>query len=144
MIDVSNIVYTLIKNKLDSELGVGAYKMSSEFVQRPAKVPFVWVQETNNFSVNNDNTNTENYIVNTYVIRVYSNKLSGRKAEALQITGYVDDVMRTINFTRIASLMDKNPSAGTVYTNDTHDENIFGWITQYEGVVGKDHTFYRR
>ena len=144
MIDVSNIVYTLIKNKLDAELGNGNYNMSSEFVQRPAKFPFVWVQEQDNFSILNDNTNTENYIVNTYIIRVYSNKLAGRKAEVKRITGYINDVMRTLNFNRIASLMDKNPSAGTVYTNDTHDENIYGWISQYEGVIGKNNTFYRR
>jgi len=144
MIDGSDILLTLVRNRLDSELGKENYNMSSEFIQRPAKFPYVWIQQTNNFTVNRDNTPTEKYAVHTYAVRVYSNKQVGRKQEALRISGIINEVFNTLNFERYSALMDKNPSAGTVYTNDTHDENIYGWLTNYEGVVGADNTFYRR
>lgn len=143
MIDKENEIYSRVKSYLEEKLGKDTFQMASIYVDRPAKFPFIFAEMAGTFSFGNDQSSRENYAEIMYEFNIYGNKSPGRKQEVKTIAGYIDEMMRFMNFNRIAYVRNDNPSEGTVYTNDTHDENIIRLILRYEGVASDTH-FYRR
>lgn len=141
MIDKESEIYTRVHQALTDNLGEGNFDMTGIYVAEPAMFPHIFSDMTNNYPEYEDSSRKENYahIVITY--NIYSNKSNGRKAECKKIASIIDDEMRRMNFVRVVYVHNDNPSEGTVYTNDVHDENIFRLITRYEGMASDTH-FY--
>ena len=143
MIDKEVEIYNYVKNALDVEFGEGAVFVLTSYVDNPSKFPCVYMEQTNSFTVNQTNSDEEQYAVLMYQFDIYSNKVYGRKQECRKIANVIDKMMMKCNFTRTAMIHNYNPSEGTVYTNDVHDENIYRFIVRYEGI-GSEKYFYRR
>lgn len=143
MIDKEVEIYNLIRNALDDAFGKDEVFILTSYVDNPSKFPCVYMEQTNSYTINQTQENTENYAVLSFQFDIYSNKVLGRKQECKRIAKVIDDMMLKCNFTRVAMIHNYNPSEGTVYTNDVHDENIYRFILRYEGV-GSEGYFYRR
>lgn len=143
MIDKETEIYNHIKNALDEEFGAGKVFVLTSYLDEPSTFPCVYMEQTNSYTINQTNSDEELYAVITYQFDIYSNKTYGRKQECKQIAYVIDDMMHRCNFIRTTMVHNYNPSEGTVYTNDVHDENIYRFILRYEGIASKDY-FYRR
>lgn len=141
MIDKENEIFTRVQTALADALGSDGFVMSGIYIATPASFPFIYSDMTNNYPEHEDSSGKENYAHITITYNIYSNKSNGRKAECKKIASIIDDEMRRMNFIRTVYIHNDNPSEGTVYTNDVHDENIFRLITRYEGVASETH-FY--
>ena len=143
MIDKEVELLNLCRNACNEEFGDGKVFFLTSFVDRPASFPCVYMEQVNSFPIKKTQNNEEEYTVLSYQFDIYSNKTAGRKQECKKIANVIDDIMSRCNFTRNAMIHNYNPSEGTVYTNDVHDENIYRLILRYEGVASTTH-FYRR
>ena len=145
MIDKEVELLNLCRNACNEVFGENAIFFLSSYVDRPASFPCVYMEQTNSYPMSNMETqeSTENYAVLNYQFDIYSNKTNGRKQECRKIANVIDEMMRKCNFRRTSMIHNYNPSEGTVYTNDVHDENIYRLILRYEGVASETH-FYRR
>lgn len=138
MIDKEIEIYNLIKNALGNDVFI-----TTSYIDKPASFPCVYMEQTNSYPINLTQESKEEYAVLSYQFDIYSNKVNGRKQECKNIANTIDTVMMSRNFTRNAMIHNYNPSEGTVYTNDVHDENVYRIILRYEGVGSETH-FYRR
>lgn len=143
MIDKETEILNLCRNACNEAFGEGAVFFLTSFVDRPATFPCVYMEQTNSYPINQTNGDKENYAVLTYQFDIYSNKTNGRKQECKKIANVIDEMMFKCNFNRVSMIHNFNPSEGTVYTNDVHDENIYRFILRYEGIASDTH-FYRR
>ena len=133
MIDISNEVYTLIKNALnayDEHIGT-----SSVYVNAPSVYPFVSVEEIDNmvYFDTSDCCNIENHAEIQYEINIYT-KDPLKKSKAYEILQVVDTLLGSYNLMRRS----KNDF------QETNNETIYHIILRYSGVVSKEHTIYRR
>ena len=138
MIDKETEIYNLLRDNIPEEVII-----ITDMVNAPSKFPCIYMQQTNSLPRRMTQESDEEYALLMYQFDIYSNKVVGRKYECKEIAQQVDAVMRHINFTRTAFIRNYNPSEGTVYTNDVHDENIDRYILRYEGVATDEH-YYRR
>lgn len=142
MIDKENEIINYISEALDQNFGEGKVFLLSTYADRPASFPCIFIEQTNSYPIYDTQADKENYAVLSYQIDIYSNDTYGKKQECKKIANVVDEVMRSRNFRRISMVHNFNPSEGTVYTNDVHDENIYRLILRYQGVASETH-FYR-
>lgn len=143
MIDKEVELLNLCRNACNEAFGENAIFFLSSYVDKPASFPCVYMEQTNSFPINDTQSDEENYAVLNYQFDIYSNKTHGRKQEVKKIANVIDKMMRKCNFNRTTMVHNYNPSEGTVYTNDVHDENIYRLILRYEGIASETH-FYRR
>ena len=143
MIDKEVELFNLCRNACNEAFGDGYVFFLSSFVDRPASFPCVYMEQTNNVPTNLTENLEKEYAILNYQVDIYSNKTSGRKQEAKKIAKVIDDMMMKCNFVRTSMIHNYNPSEGTVYTNDVHDENIYRLILRYEGIANETH-FFRR
>lgn len=138
MIDKETEIYNFIRDCIPEDI-----EIITDMVNAPSKFPCVYMQQTNSIPRNMTQENDEEYALLTFQFDIYSNNVVGRKYECKQIAHQIDACMRFKNFVRTAFIRNYNPSEGTVYTNDVHDENIDRYILRYEGVASDTH-YYRR
>ena len=143
MIDKEVELFNLCRDACNEVFGENTIFFLSSYVDKPSSFPCVYMEQTNSYPINDTQANEENYAVLNYQFDIYSNKTFGRKQEVKKIADVIDSVMYRCNFNRTTMTHNYNPSEGTVYTNDVHDENIYRLILRYEGVASKTH-FYRR
>lgn len=143
MIDKESELLNLCRNACDEAFGKGSVFFLTSYVDRPSTFPCVYMEQTNSYTINQTNGDKELYAVLHYQFDIYSNKTSGRKQQCKEIANVIDKVMFACNFTRTTMVHNYNPSEGTVYTNDVHDENIYRFILRYEGIASENY-FYRR
>ena len=133
MIDISNQVYTLVKNALntyDSSIGT-----SSVYTNTPSVYPFVSVEEIDNMVDidTSDSCALENHAEIQYEINIYA-KDPLKRSKAYEILQVVDTLLGSYNFTRRS----KNDF------QEGNNETIYRIILRYTALVSKDHTIYRR
>lgn len=124
MIDVENIIFTQLATALRA-----AYRDISvygEFVEVPASFPCVTIVEADNqvLQYTRDLSGVEHYAKIMYEINVYSNKASGKKSEAKEISNMIDGLMTDMLFTR--TFRGQTPNI---------DRTIYRITLRYEGVV---------
>ena len=133
MIDITNQVYTLVKNALntyDNKIGT-----SSVYTNTPSVYPFVSVEEIDNM-VNTDTSDSchlENHALVQYEINIYA-KDPLKRSKAYEILQVVDNLLGSYNFTRES----KNDF------QESGNETVYHIILRYSAIVSKDHTIYRR
>ena len=133
MIDISNELYTLVKNALnayDSAIGT-----SSVYTNTPSIYPFVSVEEIDNMvdAETSDSCHLENHAIVQYEINIYA-KDPYKRSKAYEILQVVDSLLGSYNFVRES----KNDF------QEGNNETTYHIILRYSAVVSKDHTIYRR
>lgn len=133
MIDISNELYTLVKNALnayDNTIGT-----SSVYTNTPSVYPFVSVEEIDNMvdMDTSDSCHVENHAEIQYEINIYA-KDPIKKSKAYAILQVVDSLLGSYNFVRRS----KNDF------QEGNNETTYHIILRYSAVVSQDHTIYRR
>lgn len=134
MIDVSNIVFTTVADRVRAE-HIGT-KVTGEYVRQPSSFPAVTLDEIQNVVVNRleDSSNEENFAGVTYRLQVFSNKQSGKRAEARAIFATADAEVRRLGFRRVTYTT----------TPEIYDSTIYCITATYEGVVSAAGYVYSR
>lgn len=115
MIDVESKVYTPIATALRSAFQ--GIDVSGEYVNAPSVFPHVSIVEADNYTTlaHLDNSDSEKYATLMYEVNVYSNKGARKKSECKQIMATIDDLMYSMNFTRIAMTPIPNMGNASIY-----------------------------
>jgi hypothetical protein len=134
MIDVESEIFTLVSNAVKAEYPE-AY-VTGEYVQSPSSFPCVSFIEIDNATYQNSQTQStiENHVVVTYEVNIYSNKTSGRKSECKKIASIIDNLIMSLNFTRIMLQPVTNQNDATIYR----------MLGRYRAVISKEKQFFRR
>lgn len=131
MIDISNAVYTLVKNALNQH--DSTIKTSNVYTNTPSTYPFVSVEEIENVvDINTSDCVVENHAIVQYEINIYT-KDPQKRSKGIEILAVVNDLLASYNFVRVS----KNELQDT-------NETTYRIVARYEAVVSKDHTIYRR
>lgn len=131
MIDISNEVYTLVKNALnlhDANIGT-----SNVYTNTPSKYPFVSVEEIENMvDTETSDCQVENHAVVQYELNVYA-KDPQKRAKAYEILQVVDTLLASYGFVRVSK-------------NDIQDTNetVYRIVLRYEAIVSQEKVIYRR
>ena len=134
MIDAENEIFTGVATALRAQYS--KIFVTGEYVSAPSSFPCVSLVEIDNATFRNSQTQDgkENHVAVTYELNVYSNKKTGKKTECKEIASFIDELMQSMNFTRM--LLEPIPNA--------EDNTIYRMLGRYRAVIGKDHTIYRR
>ena len=134
MIDIENELFNAVVERVRA-IYPGVF-MVGEYVKSPSSFPCVSMVEVDNATLRETQTSVggENHATVMYEINVYSNKTRGKKAECKEIWAIIDDVLMSLNFTRI--MLEPIPNLD--------DATIYRMLGRYRAVVSKDKTIYRR
>ncbi len=134
MIDVENDVFSEVAKKVRTKFP-NIY-VTGEYVKSPSSFPCVSIVEIDNATFRNSQTteSQENHVAVSYEVNVYSNKTKGKKAECKEIVAFVDEVLMSLNFTRI--MLEPVPNQ--------NDATIYRMLGRYRAVVSRNKTIFRR
>lgn len=138
MIDKEYEVYTRVREALDKSID-----MTTVYVNKPRHFPYVFMQQTDDYTVYEDGSVNEKYAALSFDINIFSNLQEGRHEECKRIAKTIDSVMRAMNFQRTAMVPLRDSTQTTVYGVDVHDQTVSRLVLRYEGVASETH-FYRR
>ena len=115
MIDIEQEVYTPIVKTLRKRFP--GISVSGEYVNSPAKFPYVSIVEQDNYPTveHLDNSNTERYATVMYEVNVYSDKAGKKKTVCREIMGVISEMLHRKNFIRISMSPVPNLENGTIY-----------------------------
>lgn len=115
MTDVFNDIFTYLATAIRTEYP-GCF-VTGEWVNAPTQFPTVYIVEADNYEdVNSrDNSLRENGTVLMYQIAVFSNLTSGKRYECAKILGFIDDLLKSKNFTRIGRAEAYADTEKTIY-----------------------------
>lgn len=133
MNNIENDVFTLVANKLRTELGAENIYITGEYAPVPPKFPCVYLSEADNFNAGFNGCNKEVVTGVMYEVDVYSNKQNGKKAEAKNIMTIIDSVLTPLGFRR--NMLQQIPNLA--------DATIFRLTARYTAAV-IDNVIYRR
>lgn len=134
MIDVENDVFSEVAGKARERFP--KLYVTGEYVKSPPSFPCVSIVEIDNATFRNSQTteSQENHVAVSYEVNVYSNKTKGKKAECKEIVAFVDEVLMSLNFTRI--MLEPVPNQ--------NDATIYRMLGRYRAVVSRNKTIFRR
>ena len=134
MIDIENDVFSEVAKKVREKFS--NIFVTGEYVKSPSSFPCVSLVEIDNATFRNSQTteSQENHVAVSYEVNVYSNKTKGKKAECKEIIAFIDEVLMSLNFTRI--MLEPVPNQ--------NDATIYRMLGRYRAVVGKNSIIYRR
>lgn len=133
MNDIESDVFTLVANRLRTEIGAANIYITGEYTPAPPKFPCVFIYEADNSNIGFNGCNAEDITGVMYVIEAYSNLTNGKKSECKNIMHIVDSVMTSLGFTR--TMMQQLPNMS--------DATIFRMTARYTAAV-INNTIYRR
>lgn len=115
MIDIERQIYTPIADALRKQFR--GISVSGEYVNAPAKFPYVSIIEQDNYMSTNrlDSGSSEKFATVMYEVNVYSDKAGSKKSVCREIMGAVDEMLYKRNFTRISLSPVPNMENGTIY-----------------------------
>lgn len=131
MINVESKIFTEIARALRDEFpGV---LIAGEYVNAPAKFPFVSVVEVDNYvySRGTDSAERERYAQLLYEVNVYSNREGTKKNECRKILQFIDEMMYGMNFIRISMNPVPNMEDATIYRLNARYEVVSDGKTMY-------------
>lgn len=138
MIDMEDVILGEVSEKLYEAFGDKHPDLfvTSEHVKSPPSFPCVSLVEMDNAVFRNSQTadGHENHAVVMYELNVYSNKTVGSKAECKKLVAFVDELLLSMNFTRM--MLEPIPNQD--------DATIYRMLGRYRAVISKDKTIYRR
>ena len=134
MIDIENDVFSEVAKKVREKFS--NIFVTGEYVKSPSSFPCVSLVEIDNATFRNSQTteSQENHVAVSYEVNVYSNKTKGKKAECKEIIAFIDEVLMSLNFTRI--MLEPVPNQ--------NDATIYRMLGRYQAVVSRNKTIFRR
>ena len=134
MIDIEPEIFDEVSERLMEQYP--EVTLAGEYVKSPSDFPFASLVEVDNATFRNSQTTEgqENHVAVMYELNVYSNRKNGKKTECREIAGFIDEIMMSLNFTRI--MLEPIP--------DQYDATISRMLGRYRAVVSKDKTIFRR
>lgn len=134
MIDIENDVFSEMAKKVREKFS--NIFVTGEYVKSPSSFPCVSLVEIDNATFRNSQTteSQENHVAVSYEVNVYSNKTKGKKAECKEIIAFIDEVLMSLNFTRI--MLEPVPNQ--------NDATIYRMLGRYRAVVSRNKTIFRR
>lgn len=131
MIDHANEIFHRLGERIMSEHPDADVK--GEYVETPAKLPCVSVEETANLPMHLDSASNAKYALIRYRVQIFSNRSGGKRAEARAIFQIVDEWMQQHNL--VCKSMTTTP---TVY-----HASVYQITATYEAIVDANGTMYR-
>lgn len=115
MIDCENEVYTRIAVMLRQRFS--GIDISSEYVKSPSAFPHVSIVQSDCYPIlgKQDTSMRDTLEMARFDIDIYSNKTEGKKTECKAIARAIDDLLRSMNFTRTAMTPVPNMEDATIY-----------------------------
>lgn len=115
MIDIEKLVYTPIAEALRAKFE--GISVSGEYVNEPAKFPYVSIVEQDNYTSTKrlDSSESEKFATLMYEVNVYSDKAGSKKSTCREIMNMVDDMLYKRNFIRLSLSPVPNMENGTIY-----------------------------
>lgn len=115
MIDIEKLVYTPIAEALRAKFE--GISVSGEYVNEPAKFPYVSIVEQDNYMSTKrlDSSESEKFATLMYEVNVYSDKAGSKKSTCREIMNMVDDMLYKRNFIRLSLSPVPNMENGTIY-----------------------------
>jgi hypothetical protein len=115
LIDIEKLIYTPIAEALRKRFP--GISVSGEYVNSPAKFPYVSIVEQDNYMSANrlDSSDREKFSTLMYEVNVYSDKAGSKKSACREIMGVIDEMLYKRNFTRISLSPIPNMENGTIY-----------------------------
>lgn len=134
MIDAEQEIFSEISAKV--RVKYPKIFITGEYVSAPSSFPCISLVEIDNATFRNSQTQSgqENHAAVMYELNVYSNRTKGRKAECKEITGFIDEILMGLNFTRTMLEPVPNQDNATIYR----------MLGRYRAVISKEKTIYRR
>ena len=131
MIDKSNEIFDVVAG--DLRFLYPDIQVIGEYVDIPARFPTVTVDEIANLPEHLDSAKTNKYARITYRVQVFSNLEAGKRSQAREIYGVVDQTMMRLGL--FAKTYTTTPA---IYNSE-----IYCITATYEGVIGDDGVIYR-
>ena len=115
MIDIEKLIYTPIAEALRAKFE--GISVSGEYVNEPAKFPYVSIVEQDNYMSTKrlDSSESEKFATLMYEVNVYSDKAGSKKSTCREIMNMVDDMLYKRNFIRLSRSPVPNMENGTIY-----------------------------
>lgn len=115
MIDIEKLIYTPIAEALRAKFE--GISVSGEYVNEPAKFPYVSIVEQDNYMSTKrlDSSESEKFATLMYEVNVYSDKAGSKKSTCREIMNMVDDMLYKRNFIRLSLSPVPNMENGTIY-----------------------------
>lgn len=123
MIDMESAVFTALAAKVREKFPSAT--VSGEYVNAPAKFPFVSIVEADN-SIDSRyfDGGGEKFAKLLYEVNVYSNRAGTKKAECRQLLRLIDEEMVGMNFTRLSMSPVPNLEDGSIYRLNARYEGV--------------------
>ena len=131
MIDFSNEIFNAVATDLRSIYP--GIKVVGEYVAAPTVFPTVTIDETQNWPVHQDSAVHNKYAQVQYRVQVFSNLKSGKRAQAREIYGRVDEKLQTLGLYAI--------SYST--TPAIYNSGVYCITATYSAVIDRNGVVYR-
>lgn len=131
MLDFSNEIFNAVAKDLRSRYE--GIKVVGEYVATPTVFPTVTIDEIQNIPVHQDSAVHNKYAEVVYRVQVFSNAKSGKRTQAREIYGAVDEVLQTLGLYAITYTT----------TPAIYNSEIYSITATYQGVVDRNGVIYR-
>jgi stress-induced morphogen len=131
MLDFSNEIFSAVAKDLRSRYE--GIKVVGEYVDTPTAFPTVTIDEIQNIPVHQDSAVHNKYAEVVYRVQVFSNAKSGKRSQAREIYGAVDEVLQTLGLYAITFTT----------TPAIYNSEIYSITATYRGVVDRNGVIYR-
>ena len=129
MIDIENkVIDTVTAAFVTAQKNI---TVSSEFVERPSKFPYCFIQQTSNVALQKtfDERPTENHVTVRFRIEIYSNRKGLARTEVKRLMQIADGAMQNMKFTRTSYNFLPN-----------YDASVVRARADYYAIVGRPQT----
>lgn len=131
MLDFSNEIFNAVAKDLRSRYE--GIKVVGEYVDTPTAFPTVTIDEIQNIPVHQDSAVHNKYAEVVYRVQVFSNVKSGKRSQAREIYGAVDETLQTLGLYTITYTT----------TPAIYNSEIYSITATYRGVVDRNGVIYR-
>lgn len=131
MLDFSNEIFNAVATDLRSRYT--GIKVVGEYVATPTVFPTVTIDEIQNIPVHQDSAVHNKYAEVVYRVQVFSNAKSGKRSQAREIYGAVDEMLQTLGLYAVTYTT----------TPAIYNSEIYSITATYQGVVDHNGVIYR-
>ena len=131
MLDFSNEIFNAVATDLRSRYT--GIKVVGEYVATPTVFPTVTIDEIQNIPVHQDSAVHNKYAEVVYRVQVFSNATSGKRSQAREIYGTVDEMLQTLGLYAVTYTT----------TPAIYNSEIYSITATYNGVVDQNGVIYR-
>lgn len=131
MIDFSNEIFNAVAK--DLRAAYNGIKVVGEYVQSPTAFPTVTIDEISNWPVHQDTAVQNKYAQVSYRVQVFSNKTNGKRAQAREIYGRLDELLQSLGFQAVSYTT----------TPAIYNSEVYCITATYNAVIDRNGVIYR-